>query len=318
VYGGALAWWGRSVLARVRPALQPWTTGQTGLLFLLVLPLSVGNVNNGQSNILVLGLILLALAAVADERWNLASVCVAAACLFKVYPIALGLLLALAYPRRFAGRLVLALAVGAAAPFLFQRPEYVAGQYARWFEHLRAGDRQDMPVISTYRDLRLLFRVWLVPLSFQAYLALQLGAAAVCAAVCFRCQRPGGKREALDRPELLLLILALSCCWMTVFGVAAESATYVLLAPALASLLLQVRRESGPRWAAGMVTTSYGLLAVAQIVNWFPFGKRWHSYGPQPLAGLIFFGYLLMRVSFRADPAANRQPEGWERCSRAA
>jgi hypothetical protein len=302
VYLAALAWWARAVLARLpaTAALQPWTAAQSGVLFLLVLPLSVGNLNNGQSNFLVLGLILLALAGAAEERWNLAGACLAGACLFKVYPIAVGLLLALVYPRRFAGRLAAGLAVGLALPFLLQRPGYVAAQYVRWLEHLGAGDRQDMTVLSTYRDLRLLFRVWLVPLSAHAYLAIQLGVAALIAGICF--WKSGGRRRLLfpgraaDPHEVLLLLLSLSCCWMTVFGAATESATYILLAPALASLVLQIRREGGPRWAWGLVAASYGLFLLAQVANWFPFGKQFHSYGSQPLAALLFFGYVLLRA----------------------
>src|SRR5205823_1350752 len=64
VFLGALGWWGRRVLA-------PKPTGpQLAMLFLLVLPLSIGNVNNGQSNPLVLGLLLAAVAAVTDRRRN--------------------------------------------------------------------------------------------------------------------------------------------------------------------------------------------------------------------------------------------------------
>src|SRR5713101_4466051 len=103
VFLGALAWWCRAVLP------QPLTRGQVALMFLLVLPLSVGNLHNGQSNTLVLGLILAAVAALATadksgaagRRCALAGVCTAVACLFKVYPAAVGLLLLAVHPRRF-------------------------------------------------------------------------------------------------------------------------------------------------------------------------------------------------------------------------
>src|SRR5262249_19778977 len=159
-------WWARATFCRDgNPgARRRWNEAHVGALFLLVLPLAIGNLNNGQSNVLVIGLIVTALAAVTDGRWHLASACVAAACLFKVFPIAVGLLLALLYPRRFAGRLVVALVLGAALPFLLQRPEYVAEQYAGWLRHMGGDDRQTWPVLTTYRDLRLLFRVWLTPL----------------------------------------------------------------------------------------------------------------------------------------------------------
>ena len=162
VYLSALAWWCRVVLPR------SLTTRQTAVLYLLIVPLSVGSLNNAQSNPLVLGLLLAGVAAVARRRWNLASGCLALACLFKVYPVAVGLLLAAAYPRRFAGRFVIALLVGAAVPFLLKPPAYVVEQYGGWLQHLTTDDRQQLPVELWYRDLRLLCRNCHVPLSATA------------------------------------------------------------------------------------------------------------------------------------------------------
>ena len=91
---GSLFW-----SAHAAPGLADRDT--IGKLLMLVLPLAIGNLNNGQSNSLVLAVTVAGLAAVASERWNLAAVLIALACLFKVYPIAVGMLLAALYPRRF-------------------------------------------------------------------------------------------------------------------------------------------------------------------------------------------------------------------------
>ena len=125
VFLTALRWWCREVL--------PGTLTRTerAWLFLLVTPLALSNLHNGQANLLVIGLLLAATAAVATERWTLASVCVVVACLFKVYPIAVGLLLMLVRPWRLGCALAAALLVGILVPFLLQRPEYVADQYMR-------------------------------------------------------------------------------------------------------------------------------------------------------------------------------------------
>src|SRR5262249_28676335 len=115
-----LLWWCRSGLPRTL------SRGQTGIFFLLVLPFAVGSLHNGQANSLVLGLILFAVTAAAEERWNLPAGCIAGATLLKIYPLAVGLLLVVLYPKAFTGRLVLALALGLALPFLMQEPGYVA------------------------------------------------------------------------------------------------------------------------------------------------------------------------------------------------
>ena len=73
VFCGGLAWWGRIVLP----------PGQRALLFLLTAPLTFGNIHNGQANVLIMGLLLLAVAAVARERFTVAALCLAIACLFN-------------------------------------------------------------------------------------------------------------------------------------------------------------------------------------------------------------------------------------------
>lgn len=273
---GALAWWAKEALPR------PLTPTQRALLFLLFAPLAIGNLNNGQSNALVLGLLLAALTAAATDRWNLASSGVALACLFKVYPVALGLLLAVVYPRRCAGRLALALGIGLALPFLFQQPDYVVRQYLGWLEHLSTDERLVMTREMWYRDLRLLCDRCGMPLSREAYLLVQLSAAAAFAALCLAARRAGWPRR-----QLLLLILALACGWMTVFGSAAESATYILLAPIAAWGIVEALRQRQPFLIGLSLTAGYGLLLVTQLAGWFPWGRTFQSLGPQPAAGLF-------------------------------
>src|ERR1700756_521842 len=50
-----------------------------GILYILLVPLAIGNIDISQANPLVEGLLLLAIAAVYTERWNSAAFCVAIA-----------------------------------------------------------------------------------------------------------------------------------------------------------------------------------------------------------------------------------------------
>src|SRR5262249_32301626 len=118
----------------------------------------IGGLNNGQCNALVAGLLVAAAVAFAGERWALAAAAVSAAVLFKVYPLALGLLFCLFEPRRFSPRLALALAMGVALPYLFQQPDYVTRQYAALMENLHDEDRTERPIHAGYRDLHMLLR----------------------------------------------------------------------------------------------------------------------------------------------------------------
>jgi hypothetical protein len=281
---GALAWWAAAALTRAPDrAERAW-------LFLLVLPLALGNLNNGQSNTLVIALLLLgvtALAARAAGGWHdtVAAGCVALACLFKVYPVALGLLLVLTASRRFTGRLLLFLLAGLALPFLLQRPGYVADQYLGWLHHMETSDRHDLPRELWYRDFQLLCWACRVPLSMGAYRVVQLLTAAGCAGACLAARRAGWSRR-----HLLALVTALGCGWMTAFGSATESATYVLVAPVAAWAVLEARRRA---WLLrGVLAAGYGLLFLAQAANWFPGGKEVHMLGVQPLGTLLLVAGL--------------------------
>jgi hypothetical protein len=284
---GGLAWWCRAVL--------PLTPRRRAIFFLLVAALSVGNLNNGQSNPLVLGLLLGAGAAVARYRWDLVSGCLALACLLKLYPIAAGLLLAAAYPRRLARRLAVAVGLGLALPLLLGPPDYVMHQYARWFHHLLTDDRQMWPVAGGYRDVRMLFRLWGKPLSAEMFLTMQLVAAALIAGLCL-----AQRRGEWPHRRLLILALGLSCCWMTLLGPATESCTYVLIAPVLAGALLENWGDSGSLAGRGVLFGSCGLFLASQMMLWFPWGARFNNLGVQPVAGLLLFGYLLATAARQA------------------
>ncbi len=291
VYLIALAWWISTLLP------STLTLTQRAALFLLVVPLSIGSLNNGQSNAFVLGLLLTGVAAVKTERWNLAAGCVALACLFKVYPIALGLLLVLIHPRRFAGRFVLALAVGLVLPFGLQHVDYVAGQYQSWWNHFQTYDRQRLIVELWYRDIRLLFLGLVGPVPASTYAAMQMMAGTVVAAICLLGWHGGWPRQ-----RLLLVLFGLGCCWMTLVGPATESCTYILLAPSLAWALLEAWQT--PRWSGVLIfyLASYLLFLGCQMAVWFPFGRAVHTLGFQPLAGLFLLLGLLLSLLQRRQP----------------
>jgi Glycosyltransferase family 87 len=277
-----LAAWLRSPL--------PWKPGkrQRALVYLLVLPLALAGLNNGQTNPLMVGFLLLTVAAAGDGRWNAAALCTALATALKIYPLALGLLLAAAYPRRFAGRLLLAIAVVAALPFLFQRPSYVAGQYAEWLRMLIGDDRKFWPVHVAYRDLWLLFRLTGTPMDPRVYLAIQMLSGAACAALCV-----AGRLRGWDPATVLTAALVLGTCWMTLCGPATESNTYVLLAPALARGLLAARVEGWPRPERWLPSASTGLLAIGLLAGLTQWTARIHALGMQPLAALLLFAAFL-------------------------
>jgi Glycosyltransferase family 87 len=281
-----VCWWARAVLP------GPPSRAARGLLLLLLLPLTAGSLNNGQSNALVLGLVLAGVAGVAAPdggRWRtrLAGCCLAGACLFKLYPVAVALLLAVGSPRRFLGWFLTALAVGLALPFLLQSPGYVADQYAGWWQHLLTQDRQGLEREYWYRDLRLLCAQVGIPLEEGGYRMLQVLGGIAAAGGCLAARVSGWPVR-----RRLTLLTALGCFWMTVLGPATESATYALLAPTAGWALLEAWRAR-PLAVRGLVLAGYGLLVVAALAAWFPGSRQFQALGVQPLGGLVLLAGVL-------------------------
>jgi hypothetical protein len=294
VYLGALAWWARAAL----PAHL--SAAQRGALALLVVPLSLSSLVDVQTNALAVGLLLLAITAAVRRRWNLAAATLVLSCGLKAYPLALALLLAAVYPRRFAGRFLAALAVGLALPFLFQHPGYVAHQYGEW---VRWGlnDRQAAGLGLAFRDVRLLCRVWLVPLSPSAFRALQVAAGAAVAALVLWQRRRG-----VGRRRLLATLFALACGWMMVFGPATEATTYIFLAPSLGWAVVDGWHEPPGRGTRAALVVSFGLFTATQLALWFPHGSDFQQLAPHPIAGLLLMGAITasaLRAALPLRPA---------------
>lgn len=275
VFLGAASWW----LRVAAPGVV--TTAQRAAFFLLLVPLAVTSLNNGQSNLLVIGLLVAGIAAAAEQRWNLTSGCVVLACLFKVYPMAIGLLLIVLYPRRLGPRLLIGTLLGMALPFALQRPEYVASQYATWFHLLLADDRRSWAVTAGYQDFWMLVRVWHVPLSPLGYLVLRTGAGIALALVCLM-----GRWAAWPERRLLAVVLMFGSCWMTLFGPATESSTYALLAPALAWAVVEAWSNARPLAFRAFPCLSLGFFLLAGCAGWFPWRSEIRGLGVFPLGGL--------------------------------
>ena len=252
-----------------------------GAMLLLVIPLAIGGLNNGQCNALIAGLLLFAQVWFARGQFWAAGCAIAACTLLKEYPLALGLLFALIEPRRFTPRLLVCVAAGLLLPFAFRSPDYVLEQYRAWTARMMNDDRSITAISLAYRDLHLLLRVYGLPITLMQYRALELSLAGACALFVWR------RRESWSRQHATWVCGALASCWMTLAGPATESPTYVLAAPLLAACVLGSMERS--RWRLGLSLTSYALFTFAAIIVWFPGSVSGpvHQSGIQPLAALL-------------------------------
>lgn len=298
---GALVWWLRAC------APPTWSPTLRAVLLLAVIPLSVGNINSGQANPLLLGLLLATTAAAARERWNLAAVFCAGACLLKLYPVALALLLIGAYPRRFAPRFLLALAAGLLLPFVFQRPEHVVRQYSDWWAVLLNDDRTQGSLVDiAYRDLWLLIRNLHLPISHSVYVVIQLLTAGLIGATCLAGRWLAGWKPA----ETANAAFHLGVCWMTLCGPATEAATYMLVAPTLAWAVLQSWHRSCSVWTQGLLLASAAVFWAALLGCLSSHTAVWTACGFHPLGALLLFialGAEYVRRLSAPEPVAREE-----------
>ena len=251
------------------------------LVFLLILPLSLGNFNNGQVNPLITGLLMTAIVCAHRKQWAVSVLCLGLSAYLKIYPLSVALLLILVYPRQLSWRLALGLFLMGACSFLLQRPDYVLDQYHRWFNTRAADDRRANIDIAP-RDFAMLLKAIRIDLSSRMFLVFQLIAAIGAAGVCIY-----GRIRNWSEKRLLLTVFNLGTCWMLLFGPSTEDATYVMVAPPLALAL--VRTQKLPVWMKGLLYLSYAVLLAGLSLNAFARLKKTpYTMSIQPVGTLIF------------------------------
>ena len=277
IFCGAISWWLKVGLHRRIPrAAYP-------LVFLLLLPLALGNFNNGQVNPALIGLLMVAILAAHLKRWTLSAVCIGISAYLKIYPLSVGLLLVLIYPRRFSWRLALVLIVFAALPFILQQPAYVLEQYQRWFS-TRAADDRRMNMDIAPRDFAMVLKLVHINLSSHAFMILQVLAGAALAALCAL-----GRLRRWSDERLLTCLFVLVSCWMLLFGPSTESATYVMLAPALVLTLVQAFYQPRPSWMRALLCASYAVLLSGLMIDSFAkLKKSTYVMSVEPSGALLF------------------------------
>jgi hypothetical protein len=281
--------------------------GYAGIVYLLMIPFALGNLDIGHSNPLVIGLLMLAVSAVRVQRWGCAALCVAIATSLKIYPLAVGLLVCVIAPRPFGWRLLIALLLVAVTPFLFQHWSYVFDQYHAWFATRGADNRLNYPLKYAPLDLWFLLH-WIghLPFSPFCYALLQLGSGGAIALFC-----AWGTRKGWAIERVLSGLFCLALIWMMLLGPATEAYTYVLLAPALILVLVHVFAETRSTWLKAWVLAAFILQLVAVTrTSFLPGFKPLWIFSVQPFSTLLFLGACLVWLRndayWRGEVAGNR------------
>jgi hypothetical protein len=270
-----------------------------GIVFIAVLPLSIGNLDNAQANPLVAGLMMLSVAALQTEAWTLCAFAAAVAIAFKVYPVALALLLCLLQPGKLPWRIALILLSLALMPFALQDSHYVSGQYHEWLRTRLADDRFHYPVKDAPLDLwYLLVRLGNLPLSRRVYEIIQVLAGMGLAALVWLQSRRG-----IPLRDNLASLYLLVSVWMLLLGPATENQTYVVLAPAACLLAVQTL-YFGSLPVRILALSAYGLLLTAVCRNsLFTSFKSPLFMAIQPVGALILLAAILCNLPDATPPS---------------
>ena len=259
----------------------------------LLFPMCVGNVNNGQPNILIAGCLLLAATATLRLRLNLAAFCLAVPVLIKVYPVSVAALFVLVQPR-LGWRVVVWVALGCLLPFALQDPASITRAYASWITQVGSENRHLLTLDNTYRDVHALIRAAGPHLDERTYMILQLAMAGLVAAVVLR-----GHRLGWSTAHHLRAAFDLGCCWIILFGPATESATYALLAPTMALAVWEAMQDGQPAWKRWWAFITVALFVSTALIAMMGAGKM-VSFVLLPLGGLLVFAERLGEYG-RAD-----------------
>jgi hypothetical protein len=288
VFLPALCWWMRTALP------GEWSPRQRASFFLLVALMCTDCLLDVQVNVLLIGVLLAAMAAVGRERWWLAAGLCAFAVHLKVYPAALALLVCLFYPREFLGRWLTCMLVGGLIPFVLQQPDYVARQYQDWVCYgLNRGGAG-----YHFQDVMRLCTLWIIPFTRTTYNLIEVVAGVMIAGICW-----GHRRRGLTGTTLNNTLFALAGGWMTALGPSAEPVTYILIAPVLAAAVVGAWSEPQPGWVRVLVTVAVAILILAQLELLFPLDRPLEQMAALPLAGLG----LLLAVAPRGWSATDQK-----------
>jgi hypothetical protein len=266
-------------------ALFDFSKKQFACLLLLILPLTLSSLSNGQANIVIIALFLVATGAASQFHWLTCAFCASFAVYWKIYPIAFALLLIVIFPKKLAVPILFGLAGLFVVSLLLQKPSYVLQEYGSWFVNLGADRRRAHEYYGRWRDFYLLLRLIGIPISAMWWRIVEVTAGAIAATICLV-----GAIRRWPRVTLLFSAMSLAIVWMLLFGPATEAATYVLIAVPSAYLLISGWSDaSQPALQITTTITYLGLLSAHMLNSWFHIkGNVYLVHAIQPCFTLCF------------------------------
>jgi len=212
----------------------------------LVLPSTFASARNGQVNMPLAALFLLAALALARERWWSAAIFLVLTLVLKPIALAPILLCGVLYPR-LRVPLIVSLIVAAAAPLAHLHPAYAAGEYKAFVHNLQQAGN---PKGQSWCDFAGMLRVVGIHLPSALQLGIRAVAGLLTLGLCWKAAKGS------DRLLSAFTVLLLSTVYLMLFNPRTETNSYVMLGAFVAV------------WAAveGLLFRRYGLTACLVLM----------------------------------------------------
>lgn len=260
------------------------------LLTFASLPPALACARNGQSTLIMAGLMMIACVDLAEQRRNRAVICASFAVALK--PLAVVLLLLVPFlDRRMAARVVLGVVAVLCLPFLMQRPSYVLDQYVKCGQMFRASSHCGM--IELWAQPFSVLGLLGVSVSESTQTMLRAGAGLGALGLAWAARRRCAPARAAE------YLLAISALYILLFNPRTENNTYAMLGPVIGlSLAAALASASKNRGEVIFLTTLMVLLAAGDAVIRI-FAAEGEHVWLTPSVATIFSFYLLHRLFFR-------------------
>lgn len=245
-----------------------------------------GCARNGQSTLLITGMMIFAVADLSEKNWWRAAITLALAFAVKPLAIVLILLAVVIYPA-VSWRLALSLLAVAILPFATQQPDYVVSQYVDCVENLRVTFR--VGETENWAQFFGMLNVAGIPVPPPARNLIRIlasGATLVLCAVAVRKLSP--KKAAY-------YLFSLAACYVMLFNSRTEGNTYAMVGPVYGALLAEaIFMFQNKVWIWRMASAV--VLSVANFDLAVLVCSRENAIWISPLVCLFVSGHLIKRL----------------------
>lgn len=216
--------------------------------------IAAGCAHNGQSTLIITGLMLLAVVDICEKKWWRAAALLALSFAFKPVAIVLILLAAAIYPQML-WRLAIGSVIVGISPFLTQTPSYVVSQFVAFSQNSRVAFSDGET--GYWAQIFGMLKVAGLDLPSPVQQAGRLIFAGLTLVVCWLSARklPGARNA--------FYLYAFSNCYLMLFNSRTEGSTYAMVGPVYGLLLAEAWLQKKNR----VRTIGYLAAVIATTLN---------------------------------------------------